>query len=134
MSIFILFVSAGVLFEGAFSLWVSLCRSYIKWFVWYTLYDSQSILKFSLRLHCHTSCLYRVHESCSYRIFSPQEFKQTDSRISCSRNNYCTNFQEKQLKEKEKKREESVWNLGLKEEKIYNFMKLCLQNAVRRRT
>ena len=30
---------------------------------------------------------------------------------------YCTNFREKQVKEKEKKKEESVWNLDLKEEK-----------------
>ena len=106
-----------------------LSRSYIKRCVWYNLYHSQSVFKFSLRLLCHTSCSYRLHKSCSYRVFSLQEFKQNDSRTSCSGNNYCTNFREKQVKEKEKTWEKSVWNLGLKEEKTYNFMKLCLQNC-----
>ena len=44
-----------------------------------------------------------------------QKFKQNDSKTSYS-SNYCTNFREKQVKEKEKK-EESVCNLSLKEEK-----------------
>ena len=34
-----------------------------------------------------------------------------------SSSNYCTNFREKQLKGKEKKKEESALNFGLKEEK-----------------
>ena len=82
-----------------------LSRSYIKRFVWYNLYHSQSVFKFSLRLHYHTSCSYRVHKSCSYRVFSLQEFKQNDSRTSCSSSNYCTNFREKQVKKKEIKNE-----------------------------
>ena len=59
---------------------------------------------FNLRLHYHTSCSYRVHKSCSYKVFSLQEFKQNDSRTSCSSSNYCTNFREKQVKKKQKKR------------------------------
>ena len=51
------------------------------------------------------------------KVFSVHEFKQNDSRTSRSSNNYCSNFQEKQVKEKEKIREKSVWNLSLKEEK-----------------
>ena len=50
-----------------------------------------------------SSCSYRVHESCPYRVFSLQEFKQSDSRASSS-SNYCTNFREKQVKEKETKK------------------------------
>ena len=107
-------------------------RCYIKGFVWYNLCDSQSVFKFSLRLHYHTSCSYWLHKSCSDRVFSLQEFKQNDSRTSCNSNNYFSNFPEKQVKEKEKKREEFVLNIGLKEEKSENFMKLCLQNAIRR--
>ena len=52
------------------------------------------------------------------KVFSLQEFKQNDSRTSHSSNSYRSNFWEKQVKEKEKVREESVWNLGLKEEKL----------------
>ena len=43
----------------------------------------------------------------SYKLFiTLQEFKQNDLRTSCSSSssNYCTNFREKQVKEKEKKR------------------------------
>ena len=45
-------------------------RSYIKQFVWYKSYDSiwQSIFRFSLCLHYHTSCSYWVHQSCSSRV------------------------------------------------------------------
>ena len=57
-----------------------------------------------MRLHYQTSCSYQVHKSCSYRLFSLQEFKQNDSRTSCSSSDYCTNFQEKTSQEKEKKR------------------------------
>ena len=32
----------------------------VKRFVWYNLYDSQSVLRSSLRLHCHTGCSYKV--------------------------------------------------------------------------
>ena len=42
------------------------------------------------------------------KVFSIQEFKQNDSRTRHSSNNYCSNFQEKQVKEKEKIREKSV--------------------------
>ena len=52
-----------------------LSRSYIKRFVGYNLYDSQSAFKFSRRLHYHTSCSYQVQKSCSYRLFSLQDFK-----------------------------------------------------------
>ena len=52
-----------------------LSRSYIKRFVCYNLYDSQSAFKFLWRLHYHTSCSYQVHKSCSYRLFSLQELK-----------------------------------------------------------
>ena len=37
--------------------------SYIKPFVWYNLYDSQSVFSFSLRLHFHTTCSYRYVKS-----------------------------------------------------------------------
>ena len=59
-----------------------LSRSYIKRFVWYILYDSQSAFKFLWRLHYHTSCSYQVHKSCSYRLLSLQKVKQNDLRTS----------------------------------------------------
>ena len=73
-------------------------------------------------IYKYTSCSYRVQKSCSYRVFSLQEFKQNDSRTSCSSSNYCTNFQEKQVKAKKRKKEENVWNLCLKEEKNYEIL------------
>ena len=33
------------------------------------VYNSQSVFRFSLLLHYHTSCSYRVYKSCSYRLF-----------------------------------------------------------------
>ena len=59
--------------------YLSLSQSYIKRFVWYNLYDSQSVFKFSLRytiiqvVHTKfikvvfTSCSYQVHKSCFYK-------------------------------------------------------------------
>ena len=102
-----------------------LSPSYIKRFEWYNLYDSQSVFKFSLRLHYHTSCSCRVHKSWSYRVFSLQEFKQNDSRTSYSSSNYCTNFWEKQVKEKEKKKEDCV-KLWLKRRKNLEFYETLL--------
>ena len=90
------------------SILFALSLSYIKRFVRCNLYDSQSVFKFILRFHYHTSSSYQVHKNCSYRVFSLQELKQNDSRASCSSSNYCTNFREKQVKEKEKKKEETV--------------------------
>ena len=104
---------------------VCLSQSYIKRFVWYNLYDSQSVFQFSLRLHHHTSCSYLVHKSCSYRVFSLLGFKQNDSKSSCKSSYYSTNFREKQVKEKEKK-EESIWNLGLKEKKNSQYYETLL--------
>ena len=61
-----------------------LSRSYIKRFVWYNLYDSQSAFKFLWRLHYRGSRSYQVHKSCSYRLLRPQQFKENDLRTSCS--------------------------------------------------
>ena len=47
----------------------STSATYIKRFVRYTLYDSQSVFRFSLRLHFQTNFLYRVHKGCSYKVF-----------------------------------------------------------------
>ena len=80
-----------------------LSRSYIKRFVRYNLYDSQSVFQFSLLLHYHTSCSYSVHKSCSYRVFSLQEFMQNDSKTSCRGSYYCADFREKKSKKKKKK-------------------------------
>ena len=76
---------------------------YIKRFVWYNVCDSQSAFNFLRRLHYHASCSYQVDKSCSYRVFSPQEFKQNDSRTSCSSSNCCTNFRETTRKREKKK-------------------------------
>ena len=46
------------------------------------LVDSQSVFKFSLRLHYHTNFSYEVHKTCSYRVFSIHEFKQDNSRTA----------------------------------------------------
>ena len=94
-------------------------RSYIKWFVWYNLHGSQPTFKVLWRLHYHTNCSYRVHKISFYRLFSLQQSKQNDLRTSCSSS---------KLRKGEKK-EESIWNLGLEEEKTENFMELCLQNC-----
>ena len=79
------------------------------------LYDPQSVFRFSLCLHYHTSCSYRVPKVVL------TSFKQNYSRISCSSSIHGTNFREKQVKEMEKK-EESVGNLDLKEEKFYEIL------------
>ena len=52
-----------------------LSRSYIKGFVWYNLYDSQSAFTFLWRLHYHANHSYQVDKSCSSRLFRLQEFK-----------------------------------------------------------
>ena len=52
-----------------------LSRSYIKRFVRYNLYDSQSVFKFLWRLHYHKNRSYQVHRSYSYRLFRLQKFK-----------------------------------------------------------
>ena len=102
----------------------NLSRSYIKGFVWYNLYNSQSVFKFSFRLHYHISRSYRVHKSCSYRVFSLQEFKQNDSRTSCNSNNYGASFREKQVKGKGKKRRICVkpWLKRKKNLKFYETL------------
>ena len=56
---------------------------FIKRFVWYNLYDSQSAFKFLWRLQYHTSFSYQIHKNCSYKLFSLQQFKQNDLRTSC---------------------------------------------------
>ena len=43
-------------------------------------YDSKLVFRFSLLLHFHTSCSYRLHKSCSYGVYSLQEFKQNEAR------------------------------------------------------
>ena len=80
--------------------------------------SSFSVFRFSLRLHYHTNCSYRVHKNCSYRVFSLQEFKRNESRTSCSSSNYCTNFQEKKVKEKERKKKSLCKTLARKKKKI----------------
>ena len=81
---------------------------------------------FHLRLHYHTSCSYRVHKSCSYKVFNLQDFKQNDSRASCSSSNYYTNFREKQFKKKEEKNLEFYESLlaELRLEDGYNYITL----------
>ena len=58
-----------------------------------------------------------------YSVF--QKFKQNDSRTSCTSSNYCTNFQEKQVKEKETKKKVCVkpW---LKRRKKFGFYETLL--------
>ena len=85
------------------------------------MYHSQSVFKFSLRFHYHTSCSYQVHESCSYRLFSLQEFTQNDSKTSCSSSNYCSNFREKQVKKKKKKKKRVCVKPWLKRRKSLEF-------------
>ena len=97
--------------------YITLTIFYIRRFVWYNLYYSQSAFNFLRHLHYHKSCSYQVHKGSSYRLFSRQEFKQNDSRPTCSSSSYYINFREKKVKEKERKKEVSVSNLGLKEEK-----------------
>ena len=46
-----------------YSAFKSLNRSYIKRFVWYNLFDSQSVSRFSFGLHFHTSYSYRYVKS-----------------------------------------------------------------------
>ena len=58
---------------------------------------------------------YKLFIPSSYRVFSFQEFKQIDSRTSCSSSKW-----------KEKKKKESVWNLALKEEKNLGFYETLL--------
>ena len=102
------------------------------------LYDLQSVFRFSLRLPFHTSCSYRVHESCLRRVSSLQNFKQNESRTSCSSSNYCNNFQKNKLGKERQKRKVGMkpWlkrreNLGFYEtvpaelqlEDAYNFQK-----------
>ena len=103
--------------------------SYVKRFIWYNLYDSQSVFKFSLRFQHHTSCSYQAHKSCPYGIFSLQEFKQNDSRTSSSSSssssNYCTNFREKNVKENEWGKSLCV-KPGLKRRKNLEFYKTLL--------
>ena len=41
------------------------CALNKKRFAGYSLFNSQSVFRFSLSLHFHTSCSYRVHKSCS---------------------------------------------------------------------
>ena len=106
-------------------LYDDLIRSYIKRFAWSNLYDSQSLFRFSLRLHFHTSCSYRVHISCSYRVFSLQEFYQNESRtnFSCI-NTALISMHSKSLKKRQKR--EVGMNRDLKGEKTLDFRKFLL--------
>ena len=64
----------------------------------------------------------------SYRVpkaFSVQEFMQNDSRTSCCNSNYCTNFQEKQVKEKDKERKNLCETL-VKRRKILRIFEILL--------
>ena len=82
--------------------------SYIKRFAWYNLYDSQSVFRFSLLLHYHTSCSYRVYKSCSYRLFAGAvvqrcsvievflEISQNSQENSCARVSFL-NFIKRRL-------------------------------------
>ena len=72
-------------------------------------HNSQLVFRFSLRLHFHTSCPYRVHKRCLYRVLSLQEFQQNELRASSS----SSSFREKHVKEKGTKKEKSVWNRDL---------------------
>ena len=71
-----------------------LSRSYIKRFVWYNLYDRQSVFRFSLCFNFQTRCSYQVHKRCLYIVFSLQEFKKNESRTSCSSSNCCVKLLE----------------------------------------
>ena len=130
-----------------------LSQSYIKRFVWYDLYDSQSLFRFSLLLHYHTSCSYRVSKSCSYRLFTEAvvcrcsvkkvflKMSQNSQENTCARVPFLIHLQMSGLqlywsvfslqvfKKYHSRTSCSVWNLGIKEEKNSDFMKLCLQNC-----
>ena len=74
--------------------------------------EPQSVFRF---LHFHTSCPKQVHKI-SYRVYSLQEFKQNESRTSCSSSNYCINFRVKGKEAKNKSRYEIV---SQKKEKLW---------------
>ena len=69
------------------------------------LYDTTCVTQIGFQILIafihHTSFSYRAHKSC-FTEYSA--FKQNDSRKSCISSNYCTNFREKQVKEKETKK------------------------------
>ena len=69
--------------------------------------------------HCVYTIIQVVHTEFVKVVLT--SFKQNYSRISCSSSIHGTNFREKQVKEMEKK-EESVGNLDLKEEKFYEIL------------
>ena len=69
-------------FYVCFMLWIwchfkrikaAITRSYIKQFVWYNLYDSQSAFSFSLRLH--------FDPSCSHRHFNPHALLELHKQL-----------------------------------------------------
>ena len=59
-------------------------------------------------------------------LFSLQEFKQIDSRTSCSSSNYCTNFREKKLRKKRKKKKYLCEKPWLKRRKNLEFYETLL--------
>ena len=103
----------------------ALSQSYIKRFLWYNLYDSHSVLRFSLHLHYHTGCSYRVKKICSNRLLNLQKSEHNEWETSCSSYNYCPTFK-KEEKEIKTKREKRGWNFGLKEGKALGVYKTFL--------
>ena len=86
-----------------------LSRSYIKRFVWYNLYDSNRFSNF----HCVYTIIPVVHtefitdiptEYSALKSSSKVIQEQTPATVIIAR----TSFREKQVKEKEKKKEEFV--------------------------
>ena len=89
-------------------------------------------IRFSLRLHFHTSCLYRLHESCSYRLFSLAPYAKCLSKMSQEKAKavVIALISEKNKSRKKRKKRKVGIKLWLK--KGETFKKLCLQTAVRR--
>ena len=109
-----------------------LSRSYIKRFVWYNLYVLQSVLRFSLLLHYCTGCSYRfitfVHKV--YAIFrSLNAMIEKEAAVAII---IALGFFKKRKKANQGKKEKSGWNLGLKDSKAWEYMKLCWQNCGRK--
>ena len=77
-----------------------------------------------MRLHYHTNCSYRVLTE--YSDFKSQsKMSQEQGAIAV----IIALISEKNKPNEKRKKEESVLNLGLKEEKTKDLMKLCLQNC-----
>ena len=88
----------------------------------------QPVLRFSLCLHYHKGCSSRVikfvHTGYSiFRSLNTMSEKQAVEAI------IIVLLLKKKKKGNQDKKEKSGWNLGLKEDKTWESMKLCWQNC-----